>query len=104
MVVSEEDKVEGVVSLSDILAFMVLRPLGESVFKLTRQSLKSIKFAGDDPRYNSTLEYSGAQIIPTDSGANVVLNSTVKILLENNQINDVDVLENDVGELKVNDL
>jgi len=28
-VVDQDDKVEGVVSLSDILAFLVLRPLGD---------------------------------------------------------------------------
>ena len=31
VVVNEFDRVEGVVSLSDILAFLVLRPLGEKL-------------------------------------------------------------------------
>jgi hypothetical protein len=31
VVVNEDDRVEGVVSLSDILAFLVLRPLGKAL-------------------------------------------------------------------------
>lgn len=42
MVVDQDEKVEGVVSLSDILAFLVLRPLGDDPREANTNILSSL--------------------------------------------------------------
>ncbi len=48
VVVNEDDRIEGVVSLSDILAFLVLRPLGKEELTRKISFLEWIKFITED--------------------------------------------------------
>jgi hypothetical protein len=48
VVVNEDDRIEGVVSLSDILAFLVLRPLGKDALTRKISCLEWIKFITED--------------------------------------------------------
>ena len=101
VVVDENEKVIGIISLSDILLYLVLKPSGEGVGG-GDQSVRATKLASRPPTdYNSSDETVSLKSNDTNNRENVEINCDVKITLnddENSEVEEADIILKVVGD------